>query len=136
MEATREPGGYYRILVALETDATRYYGSDAVRPALLNRTDAEQMLAHVAADLRALLPGIADCSLIAAGALYDQTQILRPDYPVFQALEGTVVDGARDCGAGAFRPALVSLGAEDGVMPVQALQPEADTPLGLLQLPA
>ena len=27
------------------------------------------------------------CSLIAAGALFDQTQVLRPSYPVFNALE-------------------------------------------------
>jgi hypothetical protein len=132
MEEARDPGSFYRILVAFETDATRYYGPDAVRPAVLGRTDAEQMLAHIAADLRALLPGIADCSLIAAGALYDQTQILRPRCPVFDALEETVAGEGRDTGA--FRPALVSIGAENGAMPVQALQPAADIPLGLLQL--
>ena len=77
----------HRILVAVETDATRYYGPNAARPALLGATDAEQMLAHIAADLHSLLPGISDCSLIATGALFDQTQILRPGYPVFSALE-------------------------------------------------
>jgi hypothetical protein len=128
------PGGAgcYRALVAIETDATRYYGPAASRPALLAPRDAEQMLAHVAADLRALLPGIAECSLIAAGALFDQTQILRPGYPVFAALEASApaaADAQRP-----FKPGLVSIGAADGVMPAADLQPGSDIPLGLLQL--
>lgn len=119
---------FYRALVAIETDATRYYGPEASRPSLLAPGDAEQMLAHVAADLRALLPDIAQCSLIAPGALYDQTQILRPGYPVFSALE------AAASAPRAFQPGLVSIGAADGTMPAEALQPGADIPLGLLQL--
>jgi hypothetical protein len=121
---------FYRALIALETDATRYYGPDARRPALLGRADAEQLLAHVAADLGALLPDIGACSLIAAGALFDQTQILRPGYPAFSALEAVSLndDPAR------FRPGLVSLGADDGSMPDRALQPDPDIPPGLLQL--
>jgi hypothetical protein len=118
--------GFYRTLVAIETDATRYYGPQASRPALLGPRDAEQLLAHVAADMRALLPAVAECSLIAAGVLFDQTQILRPGYPVFAALEASA--------ARPFKPGLVSIGAADGVMPAEALQPGADIPLGLLQL--
>jgi hypothetical protein len=122
--------GTFRILVAVETDATRYYGADASRPALLGATDAEQMLAHLAADLQALLPGISDCSLVAAGALFDQTQILRPGYPAFAALELA----AKQSGADSSRPGLVSIAARDGAMPVSDLQPLDDIPLGLLQL--
>jgi hypothetical protein len=119
---------FCRTLVAIETDATRYYGPEASRPSLLGPADAEQMLAHVAADMHGLLPGLTECSLIAAGALYDQTQILRPGYPVFSALEATAAAQRT------FRPGLVSIGAADGVMPVEALQPGDDIPLGLLQL--
>jgi hypothetical protein len=86
------------------------------------------MLAHIAADLRAMLPEIAECNLIAAGALYDQTQILRPGYPVFSALESTAAAQR------AFKSGLVSIGAADGVMPMAELQPADDIPLGLLQL--
>lgn len=120
----------FRILVAVETDATRYYGADASRPAVLGATDAEQMLAHLAADLQSLLPGISECSLVAAGALFDQTQILRPGYPVFAALELA----AKQSGADSSRPGLVSIAARDGAMPVSDLQPLDDIPLGLLQL--
>jgi hypothetical protein len=119
-----------RILVAVETDATRYYGADATRPALLSATDAEQMLSHIAADLQALFPDISQCSLVAAGALYDQTQVLRPGYPVFAALEAA----AGQSGSDPFKPGLVSIGARDGRMPSIDLEPFSDTPLGMLQL--
>jgi hypothetical protein len=120
----------YRVLVAMETDATRYYGPEATRPALLGATDAEQMLAHIAADLQALIPEVSRCSVVATGALYDQTQILRPGYPVFSALEAA----AKQLGAESFKPGLVSIGAIDEHMPVRELQPMVDLPLGLLQL--
>jgi hypothetical protein len=121
--------GFYHILVAIETDATRYYGANASRPRVLEKAGAEQLLAHVAADLKALLPDISGCSLITAGALFDQTQVLRPAFPVFAALEQVALRHN-----GPFRPGLVSIGAESGRMPVAALQPLEDIPLGLLQL--
>ena len=127
-EVTDRPG-LYRVLVAVETDATRYYGPDASRPALLEATQAEQMLAHLAADLQALLPDISRCGLIAPGALYDQTQVLRPGYPVFAALEATATGDA-----GRFQPGLASIGAAGGRMPVDDLQPFDDVPLGMLQV--
>jgi hypothetical protein len=125
-----EDTGHYRILVAIETDATRYHGAQAVRPALLGNQDSEQLLAHLAADLKSLLPSISRCSLIAPGALFDQTQILRPAYPVFAALESTsVAERAEE-----FRPGLISVAAENGAMPLDDLQPLDDIPLGLLQV--
>ncbi len=121
---------FRRVLVALETDATRYYGPDAVRPAVLDAGATEQMLAHLAADLERLFPEIRNCSLIAAGALFDQTELLRPGFPLYAALEQT----AKPATADAFRPRLVSIGAAAGVMPDPALQPGSDLPLGPLQL--
>jgi hypothetical protein len=122
--------GFYRILAAIETDATRYYGPDAVRPGILEPAEAEQMLAHIAADLTALLPDISSCSLIAPGALFDQTQVLRPGFPVFDALENVSLKNDAE----RFRPGLVSIGAGEGRMPVTALQPDQAIPPGLLQL--
>jgi hypothetical protein len=121
---------FCRILVAIETDATRYHGPNASRPALLGTTDADQMLAHLAADLQTLIPTVNRCRLVSAGALYDQTQILRPGYPVFAALEKSVAQ----LNADAFKPGLISIGSVEGAMPGRDLQPSADIPLGLLQL--
>ena len=130
MQDLPEDSGYYRVLVAIETDATRFYGADASRPAVLGISDSEQMLSHIAADLKTLLPEISNCSLIAAGALFDQTQILIPSYPVFRALEAVSTAGD----AKNFKPGLVSIGASAGIMPGRDLQPSPDIPLGLLQL--
>ena len=121
---------FYRILVAIETDATRFYGANATRPEVLGASDSEQLLAHVAADLKALFPDISNCSLIVAGALYDQTQVLRPSYPAFSALESASTGSEAD----RFEPRLVSIAAKNGTMPYDELQPLPDIPLGLLQL--
>jgi hypothetical protein len=130
MEKRPEDSGFYRILLAIETDATRFYGTSASRPALLGASESDQMLAHIAADLKSLLPEISNCSLIAAGALFDQTQILKPSFPVFGALEAVSTnDNAEN-----FKPGLVSIGARNGKMPSTDLQPQPDIPLGLLQL--
>jgi len=132
-EADR-PSAFYRILVAIETDATRYYGADARRPATLDSVQSEQMLAHLSADLRALLPGVTACSLIAAGAVYDQTQLLRPGFPVYHALEAVAGEGLKHAESSRFTPRLVSIGAKQGSLPVAELQPLPDVPLSLMQL--
>jgi hypothetical protein len=115
-----------RFLLAIETDATRYHGASASRPQLLNTGDSEQMLAHLAADLSSLLPLMAQSRLVSVGALFDQTQILRPAYPVFTAVEELL---HQSTGAGS-----ISLGAQDGRIRQAELQPDPDIPLGLLQL--
>jgi len=122
---------HQHILVGIETDPTRYHGEHARRPALLERAGAEQVLAHVAADLTAVLPGISQCCLGMAGALYDQTQVLRPGLPVYAALES--LQRASNPGAD-FKPRMLSIGASEGRMPMQELQPFENIPLGLLQV--
>jgi hypothetical protein len=78
---------YARILVTLETDPTRYHGEGARTPALPGRAACEQVLAHLVTDLERIFPDIRDFSIALGGSLYDQTQILRPRFPVFTALE-------------------------------------------------
>lgn len=116
-------------LLAIETDATRYHGVKATRPRLLGNSSSEQMLAHIAADLMALLPATRRCKLVAAGALFDQTQILRPGYPVFAALERLLAQSGQSPSS-----ARLSFGSQDGCMAVAELNPEPQIPLGLLQL--
>ncbi|MGA9574171.1 MAG: hypothetical protein WBS20_09525 [Lysobacterales bacterium] len=118
------------ILVGIETDPTRYHGEHASRPALLDRAATEQLLAHIAADLTGMFPGLSRCSLSMAGGLYDQTQVLRPGLPLYMALERlqqTSNPGAE------FQPRLLSVGASGGQMPLPELQPFDNIPLGLLQ---
>ncbi len=119
------------ILVGIETDPTRYHGENASRPALLERAAAEQVLAHIAADLTAMFPAINRCSLSMAGALFDQTQVLRPHLPVYSALE--TLQQSSNPGTD-FQARLLSIGSNEGQMPLQELQPFEDIPLGLLQI--
>lgn len=119
----------YPLLVAIETDATRYHGVSPSRPRLLSKTDADQLLAHVSADLATLLPNSDLCSLVGPGALFDQTQLLRPAYPIFKCLESSLQESGKGYGS-----RLLSIGASENVMPRVELQPEAAIPLGILQV--
>ena len=125
---------FRRFFVAIETDATRYHGSSAARPRLLAENEAEQMLAHLATDLEGLLPGFTQCKLATAGALFDQTQVLRPGYPVCTALEHVLVSAGNSPGDDPGRPVRITLGAQHNAIPLAALQPEDAIPLGILQL--
>jgi len=126
--------GFRHFFVAIETDATRYHGSGATRPCLLAQNEADQMLAHLATDLEALLPGFGQSKLAAAGALFDQTQVLRPGYPMCTALERLLVSEGTFPGHDPGRTVRISLGAQHHTNPVAALQPEDSIPLGILQL--
>ena len=78
--------GYIPFLVTIDTDPTRFHGEHAHVPELPGRAACEQILAHLLTDLESLFPGIGSFSFVMPGAMYDQTQILRPGLPVFQAL--------------------------------------------------
>ncbi|MEJ8567111.1 hypothetical protein [Elongatibacter sediminis] len=119
----------YRILVAIETDATRYHGAGAKAPSLLAAGDVDQLLAHLATDLTTILPAAESAGLAVSGALLDQTQILRPGYPAFQALERIL----HDRGAGDPR-ARLGAPARDGRIEPAALHPDPEIPPGILQL--
>lgn len=119
------------ILVGIETDPTRYHGEHASRPALLERAAAEQVLAHIATDLTSMFPAVSRCCLSMAGALFDQTQVLRPAFPVYAALEA--LQQSSNPGSD-FQARLLSIGSSGGQMPVKDLQPFDDIPLGLLQI--
>jgi hypothetical protein len=119
------------ILVGIETDPTRYHGENASRPGLLERGATEQVLAHVAADLTGMFPAINRCSLSMAGALFDQTQVLRPQLPVYKALEA--LQQSANPGSD-FEARLLSIGTSEGQMPLSDLQPRESIQLGLLQI--
>ena len=124
-----EPLKHHATVVAIEIDPAHRPGSG--RAALLPKARAEQMLAHLSTDLSALVPGARACALTLGGALYDLSQLLRPGYPVFDAL-GQLLEASY--GAQGFHPRLLSLGADGGRMPLVALDPDPSLPPGLLQL--
>ncbi len=119
-----------RILVTIETDPTRYHGENALSPLQPDRAGCEQVLAHLAADLTRLFPEAARCSLAMAGAVYDQTQVIRPNFPLHSALE-TMVAAAWQ--KNSSQPLRLAIGCSEGRMPDPRLQPDPAIPPGLLQ---
>jgi hypothetical protein len=120
----------FAFVVAIEADAERFPASSPGRPAMLDQGDAEQMLAHLTADLGAVLSGIGKCHLVSCGVLFDQCQILRPGLPVFSALSEL---------AGEHRPHRstpnqTALGSISGTIPSDALTPDPGIPPTLLLL--
>ncbi|MEM1410751.1 MAG: hypothetical protein AAGH19_00220 [Pseudomonadota bacterium] len=119
------------LLVAVETDPLRYHGEHPVRPTPCDAAEAEQLLAHVAADLARLFPAVHGLGLCGVGVLYDQAQLLRPGWPLF----GAMADVARrrwkrhDDATG-----LLSIGTAEGYLPRDELSPDPALPPGILQL--
>ena len=122
---------HYELLVGIETDATRYHGTNPLVPRPLDKTAAEQLAAHLSADLTQMLPGISQGAMTLSAALYDQTQLLRPEFPLFavlaELLEASYVGKQ-------FQPRLLSFGAVNGRMPDIKLQPDPTIPPSCLQL--
>jgi len=125
--------GHHYILIGLEIGPGRQAPAVGGQRYLLDRTAAEQALTLAAGELSRIVPGIGQCALTMAGALYEQTQILRPGVPVYAALRE--LQRSASPGQG-FAPRLLSVGASEGRMPHRGLQPDANTPPGaLLVLP-
>jgi hypothetical protein len=123
--------GHQHILVGIETDPTRYHGENARLPSLLEQGAAEQILAYIAADLRSTFPSALRCSICMPGALFDQAQVLRPQIPVYRALEERL---SSHYPAGDFKTGLLAIGASNGEMPLAALKPSRTITPGLLQI--
>lgn len=102
-------------------------------PPPVNRETAAAIASRVAADLAGITSGVERASLVVPGALYDQTELLRPGFPLLQALEDIF---RATLGSGQFVPQLLALGAEAGGFPNAALNPQRRPGSGpLLLLP-
>lgn len=111
--------GHYAGLLTLELDPQRSVPA-GVPPAPLGVTAATALAGHLAKDLDRILGGIDHLGLILPGALYDQTEILRPGFPLVGALAELYRGSSR---GPAFTPQLVALGADRGFFPVAAIHP-------------
>ncbi len=117
----------FAFLVAIEIDPERQSKHHGASPQCLSQGDAEQMLSHLAADLGALLPDLSKCSIAAAGALYDQCQVLRPGTPLFTALAKRVKPKSSTTTA-----RLTGVGFNDDGSEPAELAPDTRLPTGLL----
>ncbi|MCB1776405.1 MAG: hypothetical protein KDI50_03110 [Candidatus Competibacteraceae bacterium] len=122
---------HYAGLLAIELDPQRddFTGTP---PEPLSVAAASALAGHLAKDLHQILEGIEHLGLILPGALYDQTEILQPGFPLIEALAEVYRGGLR----GGFTPQLMTLGADEGQFPVGAICPQRRPGSGpLLLLP-
>ncbi len=123
---------HYAGLLALELDPQRADFSD-VPPEPLSVAAATALAGHLAKDLDRILDGIHHLGLILPGALYDQTEILRPGFPLIDALTELYSGSDRDR---IFKPRLIALGSDRGYFPVAGIDPRRQPGSGpLLLLP-
>ena len=122
---------HYAGLLALELDPQRADFS-GVPPEPLSVKDATALAGHLAKDLDRILGGIDHLGLILPGALYDQTEILQPGFPLIGALADLYRGSLRD----GFIPQLIALGTDGAHFPVAAIDPRCQPGSGpLLLLP-
>jgi hypothetical protein len=101
-------------------------------PSLLTREAANGLAGHIADDLNCLLEeGIAPAGLVLAGALYDQTDIFRPGFPLLTALADLMRRAPRN---GGLPPPRLALGASADRFPIDALNPQPQSAFGPLAL--
>ncbi len=106
-------------VLALELDPN-HADPAGVPPAPLDVIAATALAGHLAKDLDRILGGISHLGLILSGALYDQTEILQPGFPLVGALAELYRGSSR---AAVFTPQLMALGTDRGFFPVAAINP-------------
>lgn len=118
-------------LLCIELDSQSPQFTDKA-PSLLTREAANGLAGHIADDLNRLLEeGIAPAGLVLAGALYDQTDIFRPGFPLLTALADLMRRAPR---SGGLPPPRLALGASADRFPIEALNPQPQSTFGPLAL--
>lgn len=114
-------------MLALELDA----GSMPAQ-LILDCDSVAELASLIAADLVRLLPGADELSLVVLGAVYDQAQILRPGWPLYDELVEHYTRTARMDHS--VEASVIGLGAQAGHMPNPCLEPERELLGGTLLL--
>ena len=119
MNSSEAPLTHCMAVVAVEVDLGRD-GGDRACGSPLDRAGARRIGEAIATDLARLLPGVEALGLSLAGALYNQTQLLAPGWPVFDDLAELYLESL---GGRPFKPRLLTLGSVDGAMPRPGMTP-------------
>lgn len=110
---------HYAGLLAIELDPQQP-DFTSVPPAPLNVAAATALARHLAKDLDRVLEGVSHLGLILPGALYDQTEVLRPGFPLTGVLARLYENSS--CNQ-SFTPQLIALGTDHGSFPITAINP-------------
>ena len=108
-------GSHFLALVAIECE------QPGIPPVIaLDRATASILADALAHDLAVHVPEIRELDFVFVGALYDQSQLLRPGWPLHAALGDALERLPRKAGDGH----VIALGAHEGKLPLSALEPE------------
>lgn len=116
------------LVLAVEIDPSAS-APDRSPTRILESRQAEELGVRLTADLGDLLSGVQRFGLVQVGALYDQTQVLQPGFPLYDALADVY---ARSDSQGAFNATTLTVGARDGDLGSEQLMPGGAA--GLLML--
>ncbi len=118
------------LTVEIEVNELERHGGRSPPP--LDRAGALKLMECVTTDLASILGDVEQFGFVLSGALYDQTELLRPGFPIADALE-TVFSGSMR-GRG-YRPQRIALGLDEGdAFPISTLNPERAKGAGPLLL--
>lgn len=134
MSASPLPTHCVCLTMAIEVDLAQH-ASGLSLPTPIDKSATSQLADLVAADLNSLLGDISGFGCLVAGALYEQPQLLTPDYAVFNTLR-TMYRKAQTGGDASrpFQPGLMALGASGGEFPDARLNPEPNDSSGPMLL--
>ncbi len=119
-------------VLTIEIDPQQLASIGGRVPDPVDRQTALRLGEAVAADLEALVGDVKRFGLVIPGAVYDQTNVLRPGFPIAEALEAVFRGTLRGRG---YEPKLIALGREAGeTFPIEALNPESRPGAGPLLL--
>lgn len=99
----------------------------------LDRHRAEQLAGHLAEDLHRVVPSVEQTMLVLGASLFEPFELMRPGFPVWEALEELAESTLRERG---FEPRILAIGSHRSQMPHSRLQPPDGPPQGqFLALP-
>lgn len=111
---------HIRLLAAIEVSAPA-----AKAHRTLDRSQADALAGAVAEDLAHVVPAVACGRLMLGGCLLEPTELLRPGFPAWQALESLP-------GSAQATPGIVAVGSHRGRMPAAALEAPPGLPAGAM----
>lgn len=100
---------------------------ESVSSRMLDRDQAEELTAALAADLARVVPGVEQAVLIGAGVLLEPAELLRPGWPAWSALLDLATPILREHNGGSR---VLAVGSHGGRLPDRRLEPAEHTPLG------
>ncbi|THB73771.1 MAG: hypothetical protein D6B28_03380 [Gammaproteobacteria bacterium] len=98
-----------------------------VPPKALPTDKASELVNTIAANMNMVVDSLDQYGIIIPAALYDQTEVLTPDFTIFTFLQEIFVRAQEKEG---FSPAVIALGSDDEGFPIEEISPKREPDFG------